>query len=119
MFFYYYCISLHISVLSDPINILTGSGDVQNQSVINDFSASGELQLLCASTEGYEYAEWMLIKQSGTFQQNVVCNSVYQCYLMLSSPSDELSLQLRCVSGGNNFLYKDVTVVKRKFMYLL
>lgn len=105
--------------ISDPINILTGSGDVENRSVINNFSASRELQLLCATTEGYEYAEWMLIAQSGTFQQNVVCNSVYQCYLMLSNPSDDLSLQLRCMSGGNNFLYKDVTVIKRKFACIL
>ena len=108
-------LDVHVSfVILDPINIIGSSGgDVENRSIINNFSASGELQLICASTEGYEYPEWMLLKQTGTFQQNIVCNTDYHCYLMLSNPSDDLSLQLRCQSG-DNFLYKDVTVIKRK-----
>ncbi|XP_065910282.1 uncharacterized protein [Dysidea avara] len=108
-----------VYVYKDPINILTDSGDVENGSVINDFSSGGELQLVCATTEGYEDAEWMLLKQSGTFQQNVDCNSVYQCFLMLSNTNEDLSLQLRCKSGGGNFFYKDVTVIKRNPYYQL
>ena len=119
VFLHCYCILLCICAISDPINILTDSGDVENGSVINDFSSGGELQLVCATTEGYEDAEWMLLKQSGTFQQNVDCNSVYQCFLMLSNTNEDLSLQLRCKSGGGNFFYKDVTVIKRKLAYMV
>ena len=101
----------------DSINILNSGGDVENNSVINQFTSNGTsltLTLACATIDGLGGSSWNMSSLSG----NVVVqlNNTSDMYnintLILLNPTSDFAARFGCRSLSNDTLYKEVLVTR-------
>ena len=105
----WFCLNnLFFFQLSGPV-IISNGGDVINGSIVNNFDAD-TLTLTCSSDHMLDVVRWIMITSTGTVERQFTSTSNFSSTLTFTYPSDDFSLQLRCVS--NNVIYRDVLIIK-------
>jgi len=99
--------------LLDPINILNSGGDVENNSVINDFGDNSILILTCVTTDGLGEPNWMMMSESGNAViQKLNTTTSYMSILSVTNPSNDFATNFSCRSSNDNSLYKEILVTR-------
>ena len=108
-----YCnIRVYLYILG-PVVIQSSGGDVENQSIINEFVFNGtdsKLSLTCTSIYQNEIIELIRLNTFGSAEEEQSYSS-YSYNITFINPTDDFMSILRCKSK-NTRLYKDVTVIQ-------
>jgi len=102
---------------SDPV--VTNNGEnVENQSVINQFSDNSTLTLTCTSDDQLDVVEWIMINKTGIVRKQFTNVSNVSSSITLINPSDSFTSILRCSNLYYRHLYKDEFITKGNILGL-